>query len=420
MIAKDGSFSFEIDVPTPMLVSLEFNRKKDILYIEPNDTLGVEFIPNDFPYSMLYSDKGGMNNVYLNKYFKEQAIELNQFNMIQFRHGVHWYIVSRSANDLMRSSPSEYYLEKANDRKNSALENLHLFSGSYSKGLSHTFINFLNTEIFYEWANHLLIYSTVYKNKFQIEDEFLSFLENVPLHNELIGSSNYRSFLYNYINYLFVKSGSTENDYIGIHNLASEKLSGEARAYVMSEAISKAINKNFSDLVIDDYDHFLRTNEYEDYNEKIVSIYQKYIQFAKGSLAPDFEIATVDGKAFRLSENLGKAIYLNFWASWCRPCMRKMRDQNDLLREFYGEELVVLNVALDHIAENHRSYVQLYDFVGLHALLPEGLKSELTKRYKVKALPQTYLIGPDGRFLENPTSFDVDSMKDLLIEAVAN
>jgi len=60
-----------------------------------------------------------------------------------------------------------------------------------------------------------------------------------------------------------------------------------------------------------------------------------------GKLAPDFELSDFDGARHRLSDFRGKAVYLNFWATWCVPCLIELPDIYDLAQRHEGELAVI-------------------------------------------------------------------------------
>lgn len=65
-----------------------------------------------------------------------------------------------------------------------------------------------------------------------------------------------------------------------------------------------------------------------------------------GYPAPDFEVETLSGEAFRLSENRGKVVYLNIWATWCEPCISEIPDIQRLAMA-HPDDLVVIGVSCD-------------------------------------------------------------------------
>jgi peroxiredoxin len=73
----------------------------------------------------------------------------------------------------------------------------------------------------------------------------------------------------------------------------------------------------------------------------------KMVGNVKGVQAPDFDLATLDGRRVKLSDFRGKAVVLNFWATWCPPCKVEMPWFVDLQKQYGKDGLVVLGVALD-------------------------------------------------------------------------
>ena len=84
---------------------------------------------------------------------------------------------------------------------------------------------------------------------------------------------------------------------------------------------------------------------------------------AVGMEAPDFEVTLLDGEVFRLSEQRGKVVLINIWATWCGPCVAEMPDINQLAQD-YDEDLVVIGIncgedeqtVANFVAENGYTY----------------------------------------------------------------
>ena len=68
---------------------------------------------------------------------------------------------------------------------------------------------------------------------------------------------------------------------------------------------------------------------------------------AVGAMAPDFTLTTLDGKKVKLSDYRGKAVLLNFWATWCGPCKVEIPWFMDLEKQYAPQGLVILGVAMD-------------------------------------------------------------------------
>ena len=67
----------------------------------------------------------------------------------------------------------------------------------------------------------------------------------------------------------------------------------------------------------------------------------------QGQAAPDFSLASLDGKTLKLSDFRGKAVLLNFWATWCEPCKIEMPWFVELQKKYGPQGLQIVGVAMD-------------------------------------------------------------------------
>jgi peroxiredoxin len=111
-----------------------------------------------------------------------------------------------------------------------------------------------------------------------------------------------------------------------------------------------------------------------------------------GGLAPDFELLSLSGESFRLSDFRGKVVLINFWATWCAPCRLEIPAIQDRAN-LYPSDLVVLAV------DNNEPAQDVLDFVlelqlTLDPLLDPG--AEVQQLYQVRGYPSSYFIDREG------------------------
>ena len=111
-----------------------------------------------------------------------------------------------------------------------------------------------------------------------------------------------------------------------------------------------------------------------------------------GQPAPLFEVAGLDGKMVSLAGYKGRVVVLNFWATWCGPCVREMPMFQKAASQ-YASEMVVLGIDMQESANKVRSFMADLD-IQYDILIDQS--GQVGKAYQVFMLPTTYFIGADG------------------------
>lgn len=112
--------------------------------------------------------------------------------------------------------------------------------------------------------------------------------------------------------------------------------------------------------------------------------------------APDFSLPDLDGRIVRLRHFQGKIVFLNFWATWCRPCREEMPSMERLYQEFKDKGLIILAVDIRESPEKVRKFMQ--DFrLSFTALLDS--KGKVSDLYGIFGIPTTYIVGGKGEVI---------------------
>ncbi|MDQ0214888.1 peroxiredoxin [Oikeobacillus pervagus] len=116
-----------------------------------------------------------------------------------------------------------------------------------------------------------------------------------------------------------------------------------------------------------------------------------------GSVAPNFQLNTLDGKSVSLKDYRGKKVILNFWASWCPPCKAEMPHmQNYYESQAQDQNVEILAV---NLTKNDKGIEKIRDFVkeyGLTFPIPLDEEGEIGPGYQAFTIPTTYMIQTDG------------------------
>ena len=121
----------------------------------------------------------------------------------------------------------------------------------------------------------------------------------------------------------------------------------------------------------------------------------KYEPLVVGMTAPDFNLSDLEGQKRQLSDYRGKVVFLNFWATWCKPCKEEMPSMQILWENFKTEEFVILAVSMDRVTtkKDIPSFIE-----SMKLTFPVLVDSwgQTDKRYKLMGVPETYIIDQNG------------------------
>ena len=113
-----------------------------------------------------------------------------------------------------------------------------------------------------------------------------------------------------------------------------------------------------------------------------------------GQDAPDVILELLDGSEFRLSTCKGQVVVLDFWATWCAPCMQTMPLLEAAIDEFDPQQVRLVSINLEEPADHVRSVLERHDLQMTVALDIDGIAAA---RYQARAIPQLVIVGQDGK-----------------------
>jgi peroxiredoxin len=127
----------------------------------------------------------------------------------------------------------------------------------------------------------------------------------------------------------------------------------------------------------------------------------KLVGDVQGVPAPDFTLPSLDGRKVKLSDYRGKAVLLNFWATWCPPCKVEMPWFADLQKQYAQDGFVVLGVAMDDTEP--ATIAKFASQLGVNYEVLLGTDKVSDDYGDVQYLPTTFYIGRDGTIVDKST-----------------
>jgi peroxiredoxin len=112
-----------------------------------------------------------------------------------------------------------------------------------------------------------------------------------------------------------------------------------------------------------------------------------------GQPAPDIKLANLDGGEFRLAEHRGEVVVLDFWATWCSPCLKTMPLVDEIVREFPDQKVSLFAINMEEQPAEIKSTLERHQLNVPVILDTDGVAAA---RYSVTSIPQTVVIDREG------------------------
>lgn len=116
-----------------------------------------------------------------------------------------------------------------------------------------------------------------------------------------------------------------------------------------------------------------------------------------GKRAPDFEATSIDGEAVRLFDLRGQIVLINFWGTWCAPCIREMPDLQQVYEDYGGRGFVILALATQ--GDTEAEVIPFRDRYQLSFALIVDTDDVINDQYGVTTRPSTFIINQEGEIV---------------------
>src|SRR5713101_1521536 len=133
-----------------------------------------------------------------------------------------------------------------------------------------------------------------------------------------------------------------------------------------------------------------------------------------GDTAPDFSITADNGRTLSPTSFGGKLLVLNFWATWCPPCIEELPSLNQFQRRFANSGVVVLGISID---KDEKAYRDFLTRARVSFLTARDADNKINVEYGTLKVPETYIIDSSGKVLRKIIS-NTDWMSERMIRDV--
>lgn len=135
-------------------------------------------------------------------------------------------------------------------------------------------------------------------------------------------------------------------------------------------------------------------------------------QFKPGATFPDFSKKDLDGKPLSIAayKGKGKVVLLDFWATWCGPCVAELPNVLETYKKHHGDGFEIIGISLDQEREKLTSFIKQKGMTWPQFFDGKGWENELAQKYGIQSIPATFLLDGEGKIIA----------KDLRGEALEN
>lgn len=114
----------------------------------------------------------------------------------------------------------------------------------------------------------------------------------------------------------------------------------------------------------------------------------------QGDRAPDFTVTTFDEEEIALSEMRGQIVIVNFWASWCGPCIDEAPMLESVWQTYRDQDVLMLGITHADVSRDSLEFIERYGITYPNAPDPGA---RIYDTYNAQGVPETFIVGPDGR-----------------------
>ncbi len=380
-------FAGNVSLATPVMGELTYGDKRVDVYLAPGEDLKISFNGRNFFNTLTYAGSGAPQNQYLadkKAYFT--VMEANLHTKIEYASAAEFSAFLASAYQKMLDWHEAY-------DKN---------------GFSEEFRRYAKAEIDYWYAYNMLNYPIehpLYKDEpspMAVDAGYYDFLERFPASVDgILHSKYYIYFLQLFMDY---QKALAENAGLSDFDLVDNYLTGEAAYYYKTKLLSMYCKRGQAVEYGQTIKDFIATCPYDVFNDVLKTVYNEKIGLHAGQQAPDFVLTDIHGNQIKLSDYRGKVVYLDFWATYCAPCLRNMPYSEEVRAKYAGQDVEFLYISLDKTKEGWKRFVKKKGYTGIHLFgKSDDVKQEnIEKVFEVKGLPTYILIDKQGKIAYMP------------------
>lgn len=385
-VGPDGSFTVKVPVSEDYLqIDIQHGQQSTELFIEPGANLTMYIDGNDFDNSIKYEGTGAALANFMAGHMRDRSFIQEIHSKVQPLYAKEPAEFVPALNELLGEEKA--YVEKNGKELPASFK---AYWNNYYKYLGY-----------YAMLNYPRIHEMIKQKSYSIGEipaENYAVLDNAPaeFNDAYLPLSTYRMYAMSYYDAMVSKTKGDPEE------LSSENMPKGTLEYYLASQYFRYIKYSPIDTTEKHITSFKKQFPTSRYLPLLESKFAIRKSMSPGQPIVDLALVTDEGKKMNLSDLKGKVVFLDFWASWCGPCIAEMPSSKKVREHFAGKDVVFLYISIDDDEAKWKMAIEKHEIKGIHVRQPGGWAAPAAQKYGVQSIPSYFLIDKKGKYaLEN-------------------
>ena len=379
-VGSGNKFNDTLNIPKGYY-KLFIDNKMIPLFLEPGFNLNID-LKNP---KVRISGIGAVENMYLQskQELDSRLTSINWYHYFQYLEEKEFLTFADSIKNLRDNLINSYDLPN---------EEFKFLEESYSKiDRTNKFLNYpasrkLNDTNYIQSKEYPDYFKDINRN----DDRLIEIpLFNLSLYNEVFQNNNTKNGNSNDRGFRDLKFAIIHNNQI-TNNKVKEQL-----VFTIAD-----IAMEHSDSLDLFYKTYIGFSKNENNIKKISTKYYRLKGYKKGDILPDFKLYNDNDELVSLENLKGKILFIDIWATWCKPCIEEIKPSNRLQKKLSKQNITFISICINSKKDSWLKVINENDFNGVHLFCPEAKINTFKEDYLIESLPRYIILDEKGRIFD--------------------